>query len=46
MFGNKERRRKEKRKMNIFSFLCLVCNKKGNEKKIYVFFFTFMPIKM
>ena len=27
--GNRERRRKEKRKMH-FSFLSLICNKKGN----------------
>ena len=36
MFGNRKRRRKEKRKMH-FSFFCLICNKKGNQKKIYVF---------
>ena len=44
MFGNRERRRKEKRKMH-FSFLCLICNKKGNQKKIYVFFLLLCPYK-
>ena len=48
MFGNRERRRKEKRIMH-FYFICLDCTRKGNEKrKMYGFFFfnlfTFMPI--
>ena len=38
MFGNRERRGKEKRRI-YFLFLCLVCNKKENEKKIYGFLF-------
>ena len=36
MFGNRERRGKEKRRIYFF-FLCLVCNKKEIEKKIYGF---------
>ena len=37
MFGNRVKRRKEKRIKYLF-FLCLDCNEKENEKKIYVFF--------
>ena len=43
MFGNRERRRKEKKRIH-FYFICLVCNKKGNEKKNVCFFLTFLLI--
>ena len=43
MFGNREKRRKEKKRIH-FYFICLVCNKKGNEKKNVCFFLTFLLI--
>ena len=43
MFGNRERRRKEKRLMCFF-FLCLDCNEIENEKKIYVSFYFYTHI--
>ena len=43
MFGNRKRRRKEKRIMYFF-FLCLDCNEKENEKKIYVSFYFYTHI--
>ena len=44
MFGNRERRRKERR-IKYFFFLCLDCfdcNEEENKKKIYVFFFLLL----
>ena len=43
MFGNRERRGKEKRRIYFF-FLCLVCNKKENEKE-NIWFFTLCSYK-
>ena len=43
MFGNRERRGKEKKRIH-FYFICLVCNKKGNKKKNVCFFLTFLFI--
>ena len=47
MFGNKERQRKEKRKMNFFflSFVWFEIRKEMKRKYMF-FFFTFMLIKM
>ena len=45
MFGNRERRRKEKRLMCFF-FLCLDCNEIENEKKIYVSFYFYTHINV